>query len=95
MMYDIDLCLKFITRFRQYGLWDRYTDLYPDQDLVYTVETSVYQTDWYFAHVNRYLYYKYNVYLSFNSVDSLENCLITFSFSHFSRQSVVVGETSR
>ncbi|XP_047954367.1 probable rhamnogalacturonate lyase B [Salvia hispanica] len=40
-------------RFRQYGLWDRYTDLYPDGDLVYSVETSVYQTDWYFAHVNR------------------------------------------
>ncbi|KAL8476324.1 hypothetical protein ACS0TY_028844 [Phlomoides rotata] len=40
-------------KFRQYGLWDRYTDLYPDQDLVYTVETCVYQTDWYFAHVNR------------------------------------------
>ncbi|KAI3451276.1 hypothetical protein Pfo_007941 [Paulownia fortunei] len=40
-------------KFRQYGLWDRYTDLYPDQDLVYTVESSIYQTDWYFAHVNR------------------------------------------
>lgn len=45
-------CLK-LHRFRQYGLWDRYTDLYPDEDLVYSVETSVYQTDWYFAHVNR------------------------------------------
>ncbi|GER34850.1 rhamnogalacturonate lyase family protein [Striga asiatica] len=40
-------------KFRQYGLWDRYTELYPDQDLVYTVETCNYQTDWYFAHVNR------------------------------------------
>ncbi|XP_057783985.1 probable rhamnogalacturonate lyase B isoform X1 [Salvia miltiorrhiza] len=40
-------------KFRQYGLWDRYTDLYPDQDLVYSVESSIYQTDWYFAHVNR------------------------------------------
>ncbi|KAL3838677.1 hypothetical protein ACJIZ3_023268 [Penstemon smallii] len=40
-------------KYRQYGLWDRYTDLYPNEDLVYTVETSIYQTDWYFAHVNR------------------------------------------
>ncbi|KAH6760095.1 Rhamnogalacturonate lyase family protein [Perilla frutescens var. frutescens] len=40
-------------KYRQYGLWDRYTDLYPDQDLVYEVESSIYQTDWYFAHVNR------------------------------------------
>ncbi|KAK1392015.1 Rhamnogalacturonan endolyase [Heracleum sosnowskyi] len=39
--------------FRQYGLWDRYTDEYPDQDLVYTVGVSNYQIDWFFAHVNR------------------------------------------
>ncbi|KAL0343019.1 UNVERIFIED_CONTAM: hypothetical protein Sangu_1189300, partial [Sesamum angustifolium] len=41
-------------KYRQYGLWDRYTDLYPE-DLVYTIESSIYQTDWYFAHVNRKL----------------------------------------
>ncbi|XP_022866692.1 uncharacterized protein LOC111386454 [Olea europaea var. sylvestris] len=40
-------------KYRQYGLWDRYTDLYPDQDLVYTVGTSDYRKDWFFAHVNR------------------------------------------
>ncbi|KAK2996012.1 hypothetical protein RJ640_013902 [Escallonia rubra] len=40
-------------KFRQYGLWDRYTDLYPDNDLIYTVGLSNYQTDWFFAHVNR------------------------------------------
>ncbi|KAK3016424.1 hypothetical protein RJ639_006191 [Escallonia herrerae] len=40
-------------RFRQYGLWDRYTELYPDIDLIYTVGLSNYQTDWFFAHVNR------------------------------------------
>ncbi|XP_071711956.1 uncharacterized protein [Rutidosis leptorrhynchoides] len=39
--------------FRQYGLWDRYTDLYPDRDLVYTVGFNDYKTDWFFAHVNR------------------------------------------
>ncbi|KAM7515833.1 hypothetical protein LguiA_005416 [Lonicera macranthoides] len=42
-----------IEKFRQYGLWDRYAELYPDQDLVFTVGESNYQTDWFFAHVNR------------------------------------------
>ncbi|XP_022884589.1 uncharacterized protein LOC111401196 isoform X1 [Olea europaea var. sylvestris] len=40
-------------KYRQYGLWDRYTDLYPEKDLVYTVGTSDYRKDWFFAHVNR------------------------------------------
>ncbi|CAK9156014.1 unnamed protein product [Ilex paraguariensis] len=40
-------------KFRQYGLWARYTDLYPDQDLVYTIGSSNYKKDWFFAHVNR------------------------------------------
>ncbi|CAL5365112.1 unnamed protein product [Camellia sinensis] len=40
-------------KFRQYGLWDRYTEVYPDEDLSYTVGISNYQTDWFFAHVNR------------------------------------------
>ncbi|XP_076930910.1 uncharacterized protein LOC143595882 [Bidens hawaiensis] len=39
--------------FRQYGLWDRYTVLYPDRDLIYSVGVSDYKTDWFFAHVNR------------------------------------------
>ncbi|XP_047256560.1 probable rhamnogalacturonate lyase B [Capsicum annuum] len=42
-------------RFRQYGLWDRYTEIYTD-DLVFTVGSSRYQTDWFFAHLNRYFY---------------------------------------
>ncbi|KAH6764969.1 Rhamnogalacturonate lyase family protein [Perilla frutescens var. frutescens] len=40
-------------RFRQYGLWERYADLYPNQDLVYTVGTSDYRKDWFYAHVTR------------------------------------------
>ncbi|CAO2834579.1 unnamed protein product [Amaranthus hypochondriacus] len=45
----------YLTRykFRQYGLWERYTELYPDEDLVYTVNVSNYQNDWFFAQVNR------------------------------------------
>ncbi|CAA3026480.1 probable rhamnogalacturonate lyase B [Olea europaea subsp. europaea] len=40
-------------RFRQYGLWERYTELYPNSDLVYTVGQSDYTKDWFFAQVTR------------------------------------------
>ncbi|KAF5740130.1 rhamnogalacturonate lyase B [Tripterygium wilfordii] len=38
---------------RQYGLWERYAELYPDGDLVYTIGTSDYTKDWFFAQVTR------------------------------------------
>ncbi|KAK3017900.1 hypothetical protein RJ639_005206 [Escallonia herrerae] len=44
-----------VDKFRQYGLWARYTDLYPQSDLVYTVGSSNYKSDWFFAHVNRHM----------------------------------------
>ncbi|CAN6679844.1 unnamed protein product [Malus baccata var. baccata] len=40
-------------KFRQYGLWERYADLYPDEDLIYTVGTDNYSDNWFFAHVTR------------------------------------------
>ncbi|AES95929.2 rhamnogalacturonate lyase B-like protein [Medicago truncatula] len=40
-------------QFRQYGIWSRYSDLYPTQDLVYTVGVSNYRKDWFYAHVPR------------------------------------------
>ncbi|XP_057490248.1 probable rhamnogalacturonate lyase B isoform X2 [Actinidia eriantha] len=40
-------------RFRQYGLWERYAELYPNGDLVYTVGVSDYKKDWFFAQVTR------------------------------------------
>ncbi|XP_029127788.1 probable rhamnogalacturonate lyase C isoform X2 [Cajanus cajan] len=40
-------------KFRQYGLWERYTELYPKQDLVYTVGVSNYHKDWFYAQVTR------------------------------------------
>ncbi|KAI3435127.1 Rhamnogalacturonan endolyase [Psidium guajava] len=40
-------------RFRQYGLWERYSELYPKNDLVYTVGVDDYRRDWFFAHVTR------------------------------------------
>ncbi|KAI4308656.1 hypothetical protein L6164_031711 [Bauhinia variegata] len=40
-------------KFRQYGQWERYAELYPDKDLVYTVGASDYTKDWFFAQVTR------------------------------------------
>ncbi|KAL3845757.1 hypothetical protein ACJIZ3_003160 [Penstemon smallii] len=40
-------------KFRQYGLWERYAELYPNADLVYTIGKSNYGKDWFFAHVTR------------------------------------------
>ncbi|KAK1552484.1 hypothetical protein Q3G72_018004 [Acer saccharum] len=40
-------------KFRQYGLWERYAELYPEEDLVYTIGVSDYSKDWFFAHVTR------------------------------------------
>ncbi|XP_070003441.1 uncharacterized protein LOC142178869 [Nicotiana tabacum] len=42
-----------IHKFRQYGLWNRYADLYPNGDLVFKIGVSDYRKDWFFAHVTR------------------------------------------
>ncbi|KAA8546656.1 hypothetical protein F0562_003113 [Nyssa sinensis] len=47
------LYINHTERFRQYGLWNQYAARYPKNDLVFTVGVSKYQTDWFFAHVNR------------------------------------------
>ncbi|KAI4314446.1 hypothetical protein L6164_027354 [Bauhinia variegata] len=44
-------------RFRQYGLWERYADLYKKNDLVYNVGVSDYSKDWFFEHVPRKIGY--------------------------------------
>ncbi|KAK3016084.1 hypothetical protein RJ639_005679 [Escallonia herrerae] len=46
-------CAHFVDRFRQYGLWERYSELYPTEDLVYTVGKNDYKRDWFFAQVTR------------------------------------------
>ncbi|XP_058006244.1 rhamnogalacturonate lyase B isoform X2 [Hevea brasiliensis] len=40
-------------KFRQYGLWERYADMYPKNDLIYNVGVNTYVQDWFFAHVTR------------------------------------------
>ncbi|XP_060673019.1 probable rhamnogalacturonate lyase B isoform X1 [Ziziphus jujuba] len=54
-MYINSLYVNHPDRFRQYGLWSRYADadLYPSEDLVYTVGVCDYTTDWFFAQVTR------------------------------------------
>lgn len=42
-----------VLRFRQYGLWERYADLYPNGDIVFTIGESDYKKDWFFAQVTR------------------------------------------
>lgn len=43
-------------KFRQYGLWARYTEIYRYDDLKFTIGVSNYAKDWFFAHVTRYLF---------------------------------------
>lgn len=51
--YINNLFVNHPDRFRQYGLWERYAELYPDGDLVYQVGVSDYKKDWFFAQVTR------------------------------------------
>ncbi|KAK0578841.1 hypothetical protein LWI29_017025 [Acer saccharum] len=52
-MYVNKLFLNCPEQYRQYGLWDRYTDTHPQSDQVFTVGISDTKKDWFFAHVDR------------------------------------------
>ncbi|XP_047320374.1 rhamnogalacturonate lyase-like [Impatiens glandulifera] len=52
-LYVNKLYLNHTDKFRQYGLWERYAELYPDNDLVYTIGVSDYKKDWFFVQVTR------------------------------------------
>ncbi|CAJ2643127.1 unnamed protein product [Trifolium pratense] len=52
-LYVNKLYVNHTDRYRQYGLWERYADLYPNEDLVYTVGISDYKKGWFFAQVTR------------------------------------------
>ncbi|KAJ4714593.1 Rhamnogalacturonate lyase family protein [Melia azedarach] len=47
------LYTNHLDKFRQYGLWERYADLYQNDDLRYIVGVSDYTRDWFFAQVTR------------------------------------------
>ncbi|XP_042019051.1 rhamnogalacturonate lyase-like [Salvia splendens] len=76
-----------IQKFRQYGLWDRYTDLYPKNDLVFTIGTSNYKTDWFFAHVTRkmgeteYAPTTWQIVFNLNTVDKQANYTLQLSLA--------------
>ncbi|KAA8520092.1 hypothetical protein F0562_014348 [Nyssa sinensis] len=64
-----------IVRFRQYGLWDRYTDIHPEFDQAFTIAISDPKKDWFFAHVDRrgadkYLPTTWTIKFNLNSVTS-------------------------
>lgn len=52
-MYINKLFLNSPEKFRQYGLWDRYTDLHPQSDQVFMVGVDDSKKGWFFVHVNR------------------------------------------
>ncbi|KAL1214218.1 hypothetical protein V5N11_034747 [Cardamine amara subsp. amara] len=47
------LYLNHSDKFRQYGLWERYSELYPDEDMIYNVDVDDYSKKWFFMQVNR------------------------------------------
>ncbi|KAK2659971.1 hypothetical protein Ddye_006504 [Dipteronia dyeriana] len=51
--YINKLYVNHSDRYRQYGLWERYAELYPEGDLIYTVNLDNYTKDWFFTHVTR------------------------------------------
>ncbi|KAK9267180.1 hypothetical protein L1049_009600 [Liquidambar formosana] len=48
-MYANKLYLNSPEKYRQYGLWDRYTDMHPAGDQVFTIGVSDSKRDWFFA----------------------------------------------
>ncbi|KAK7307278.1 hypothetical protein VNO77_40195 [Canavalia gladiata] len=62
-------------KWRHYGLWQRYADLYPKNDLVFTVGVSDYKKDWFFAHVTRNVGPKKYVPTTWQIVFNLQNVL--------------------
>ncbi|KAF3327215.1 Rhamnogalacturonate lyase [Carex littledalei] len=86
-------------KYRQYGLWDRYTDLYPKDDLVYRVGTSDYRKDWFFAHVprkvgNEYHATTWQIKFNLNSIPKNSSCMLRIALAtvHMARLEVCSSE---
>lgn len=58
--YVNKLYVNHTDRFRQYGLWERYGELYPNDDMVYDVSKHDFKKDWFFAQVTRKIGQRYN-----------------------------------
>ncbi|CAM0874373.1 unnamed protein product [Alopecurus aequalis] len=95
----------FLTRdrYRQYGLWERYADLYPGGDPVFTVGESHYSKDWFFAHVTRKVGGMINApttrHIRFNLVrvvsDGTYTLRVALAAGHMSRLRVQVNGAAR
>nr|XP_017237060.1 PREDICTED: probable rhamnogalacturonate lyase B isoform X2 [Daucus carota subsp. sativus] len=57
--YVNKLFLHSTEKYRQYGLWDRYTDMHPESDQAFTIGINDPKKDWFFAHVDRRVGEKY------------------------------------
>ncbi|XP_072976467.1 uncharacterized protein [Typha angustifolia] len=86
-------------KYRQYGLWARYADLYPTEDLVYRVNVSDYRKDWFFAHVTRLVGNNYQpttwqIKFNLNSIktNGLYTLRLGIAAAHFSRIQVRVND---
>ncbi|KAF3327216.1 putative rhamnogalacturonate lyase B isoform X1 [Carex littledalei] len=89
---DINNLYINFEKYRQYGLWERYTDLYPKEDLVYNVGTSDYKKDWFFAQVTRKVGNEYHAttwQIKFSLTNIQENSLymlrLALATAHMSR----------
>ncbi|XP_047336187.1 probable rhamnogalacturonate lyase B [Impatiens glandulifera] len=88
-------------KFRQYGLWDRYTDLYPYKDLVFTVGVDNYEKDWFFAQVNRKLGNKtyesttWQIHFDIEEVDHMGNytLLLALASAHEAELEVRINDS--
>lgn len=47
------LYLNRSDKYRQYGLWERYAELYPHEDMVYNVDVDSYSKKWFYMQVTR------------------------------------------
>ncbi|KAF6168206.1 hypothetical protein GIB67_011591 [Kingdonia uniflora] len=58
-LYVNKLFLNSPEKYRQYGLWDRYTDIHPESDQIFTIGVNDSKKDWFFVHGDRKLEGKY------------------------------------
>ncbi|KAG9439228.1 hypothetical protein H6P81_019393 [Aristolochia fimbriata] len=52
-LYINKLFVNSPEKYRQYGLWDRYTDIHPKSDQVFMIGVDDPKKDWFFMHVTR------------------------------------------
>ncbi|KAF4352153.1 hypothetical protein F8388_012277 [Cannabis sativa] len=87
-------------KFRQYGLWERYAELYPDEDLIYTVGVNDYSKDWFFAQVTRKIddntykdsTWQIRFWLELRDVTQIYTLRIALATAHISELQVRVNE---